>query len=244
MIDYQVLRSRRKTLSLQVKYGQVLVRAPFHLDDQFISSFIQKKDAWLKAKITEQNQTADFCCDFTQGSKLFLFGQLVSLNVIFINSVKKINVYLSPLSDNQQELVIVFSTRYQQKLACELQLRSAIKKRVEGYLKEQAQIIIQPKVEYYAQLTQLTPTAIKIRQYRARWGSCNNRGELSFNYLLMMLPIDVIDYVIIHELCHLQYLNHSKDFWQLVANYYPDYATAKQWIKTNQAALHWRQPLY
>jgi len=244
MIDYQVLRSRRKTLSLQVKYGQVLVRAPFHLDDQFISSFIQKKDAWLKAKITEQNQTVEFCCNFTQGSKLFLFGQLVSLNIIFINSVKKTNVYLSPLSDNQQELVIVFSTRYQQKLACELQLRSAIKKRVEGYLKEQAQIIIQPKVEYYAQLTQLTPTAIKIRQYRARWGSCNNRGELSFNYLLMMLPIDVIDYVIIHELCHLQYLNHSKDFWQLVANYYPDYATAKQWIKTNQAALHWRQPPY
>jgi len=242
MIDYQVLRSRRKTLSLQVKYGQVFVRAPFHLDEQFIRSFIQKKDAWLKAKITEQSQTADLCCDFTQGSKLFLFGQLVSLNIIFADSANKADVYLSPLDDVQQELVIVFSTRSQQKLACKSQLHAAIKKRIERYLKEQAQRIIQPKVDYYAQLTQLTPTAIKIRQYRARWGSCNNKGELSFNYLLMMLPIEVIDYVVIHELCHLRYLNHSKDFWQLVAYYYPDYAIAKQWIKTNQAALHWRHP--
>ncbi len=242
MIEYQVLRSRRKTLSLQVKYGQVIVRAPLHLDEQSIHSFIQKKEAWLKTKITEQNQTADLCCDFTQGSKLFLFGKIVSLNIVFTNTIKKTDVYLSSLNDNHQELVIVFSTRTQQKLTDKLPLAVAVKKCIECYLKEQAHNIIQPKVEYYSRLTQLVPTAIKIRQYRARWGSCNNRGELSFNYLLMMLPIDVIDYVIVHELCHLQYLNHSKNFWQLVANYYPDHVTAKQWVKMNQSALHWRQP--
>jgi len=243
MIEYQVLRSRRKTLSLQVKYGQVFVRAPFHLDEQSISSFIQKKDAWLKAKISEQSQTADLCCDFTQGSTLFLFGQAVSLNIIFTNSVKKTDIYLSSLNDNHQELVIAFSMRSQQKLANKLQLAFAVKKHIEHYLKEQAHNIIQPKVEYYAQLTQLTPTAIKIRQYRARWGSCNNRGEVSFNYLLMMLPIDVIDYVIVHELCHLRHLNHSKNFWQLVAQHFPDFTEAKKWIKSNQSALQWRAPV-
>ena len=243
MIEYQVLRSRRKTLSLQVKYGQVFVRAPFHLDEQFISSFIQKKDAWLKAKVSEQSQTADLCCDFTQGSKLYLFGNLVSLNIIFTSSVKKTDVFLSSLNDSHQELVIVFSKRSQQKLADELQLAVAVKKRIEHYLKEQAHNIIQPKVEYYALLTQLAPTAIKIRQYRARWGSCNNRGEVSFNYLLMMLPVDVIDYVIVHELCHLRHLNHSKNFWQLVAQHFPGFIEAKKWIKSNQSALHWRTPV-
>ena len=242
MIDYQVLRSRRKTLSLQVKRGQVFVRAPLHLDEQFISSFIQKKHAWLKAKITQQSQTADLCCDFTQGSTLFLFGRLVTLNIVFTSSVKKTDVYLSSIDENQQKLVIVFSTRAQLQLTHKSQLAVAVKKCIEQYLKDQAHNIILPKVEYYAQLTQLKPTAIKIRQYRARWGSCNSRGELSFNYLLMMLPIDVIDYVIVHELCHLQHLNHSKDFWQLVTNFYPDYEAAKQWIKSNQSALHWRQP--
>ncbi len=242
MIDYQVLRSRRKTLSLQVRFGQVFVRAPLYLDEQFINSFIKKKEAWLQAKIIEQNQTTNLCCDFTQGSKLFLFGRLVSLNIVFTSSVKKTTVYLSPLIEDKQKLVVDFPTSSLQKLADKSKLIIAVKKRIESYLKEQAQHIIQPRVEHYAQLTQLMPTAIKIRQYRARWGSCNNRGELSFNYLLMMLPMNVIDYVIVHELCHLRHLNHSKHFWQLVAQHFPDFIEAKQWIKSNQSALHWRAP--
>jgi len=242
MIDYQVLRSRRKTLSLQVKHGHVFVRAPYHVDEQLISSFIQKKDAWLRAKIFEQNKTIDFCCNFTQGSKLFLFGRLVTLNIVFAKSGEKSDIFLSEIANEQQELTVILSTRIHHKQSNKLQLALVIKKQIECYFKQQAQNIILPKVEYYAKLTQLAPTAIKIRQYRARWGSCNNRGELSFNYLLMMLPIHVIDYVVVHELCHLRYLNHSKVFWQLVAKYYPDYLEAKKWIKDNQSALHWRIP--
>ena len=242
MIDYQVLRSRRKTLSLQVKHGHVFVRAPFHVDEKFISSFIQKKDAWLRAKITEQNQTADFCCNFTQGSKLFIFGQLVTLNITFDNSDDKSGVFLSKLLNGQQELIIVLPVRIQHKLLNKSQLAVVVKTHIERYFKQQAQKTIIPKVEYYSKLTKLAPTSIKIRQYRARWGSCNNRGELSFNYLLMMLPIHVIDYVIVHELCHLHYLNHSKYFWQLVAKFFPSFIEAKKWIKVNQSALHWRLP--
>ena len=258
MIDYQVLRSRRKTLSLQVKHGHVFVRAPYYVDEQLINSFIQKKDAWLRAKITEQNKMVGFCCNFTQGSKLFLFGQLVTLNIVFANQGNKSgnnsgeklgktsNIFLSKLANEQQELTIVLSTRIHHKvrtkLITELQLAAVVKKHIESYLKKQAQNIILPKVEYYSQLTQLAPTTIKIRQYRARWGSCNSRGELSFNYLLIMLPMHVIDYVVVHELCHLRYLNHSKCFWQLVTNYFPDYLNAKKWIKANQSALHWRTP--
>jgi len=248
MIDYQVLRSRRKTLSLQVKHGHVFVRAPYHVDEKIINSFIQKKDAWLRAKITEQNQTADFCCNFTQGSKLFVFGQLVTLNIIFANCAEKLgeksDTFLSDLINDQKELTIVLPVRIQNKLLNKSQLAVVVKKYIERYFKQQAQKTILPKVEYYAKLTQLVPSSIKIRQYRARWGSCNSRGELSFNYLLMMLPIYVIDYVIVHELCHLHYLNHSKDFWQLVTKYFPDYIEAKKWIKANQSALHWRIPTH
>lgn len=246
MIDYQVLRSRRKTLSLQVKHGQVFVRAPFHVDEKFISSFIVKKDAWLRAKITEQNLTVDYCCNFTQGSTLFLFGQLVTLNIIFASSGEKLgeksDTFLSELINGQQELTIVLLARIQHKLLTKSQLAVVVKKHLERYFTQQAQKIILPKVEYYSTLTKLTPTSIKIRQYHARWGSCNNRGELSFNYLLMMLPIHVIDYVIVHELCHLHYLNHSKYFWQLVGKYFPNYIEAKKWIKAHQSALHWRLP--
>ena len=243
MFDYQVLRSRRKTLSLQVKHGQVVVRVPYHVNDAIIRTFIQQKKAWLKAKITEQNQKSDLCCTFTHGSTLFLFGQLVTLNIVFISRSEKSGVYLSDQGEDQPELVVAIPAPMQKNSSVDKNILSTtVKKRIESYLKQQAQAVIPLKVAYYAQLTQLTHTSIKIRQYRARWGSCNNRGELSFNYLLMMLPMYVIDYVVVHELCHLRHLNHSKDFWLLVEKYFPEYQQAKAWIKANQSALLWRTP--
>lgn len=240
MIEYHLVRSRRKTLSLQVKHGQVYVRAPHHADTDFIESFIKKKNAWLKAKILEQNQTKDLCCDFTQGSQLFLFGQLVTLNIVLENEYTYPHIVLTTLENGQQTLNIHLSIRIQNTLHTPTQWAIAVKKQLENYLAAQANEIIPPKVDYYSQLTKLSPVSINIRKYTARWGSCNNKGELSFNYLLMMLPIEVIDYVIIHELCHLQHLNHSKDFWQLVSKFYPRHQAAKQWIKAHQSALHWR----
>ncbi|MDX2368403.1 MAG: SprT family zinc-dependent metalloprotease [Colwellia sp.] len=237
MIEYQVVRSRRKTLSLQVRHGQVLVRAPYCADEKFISTLIQQKSAWLKAKIAQQSQAGDFGCDFSQGSTLFLFGQLVTLHITF---AKQACTLLTEGINSQQVLTIVLAERDQKKLGNKALLSTAVKKQIEKYLKQQAEDIIPLKVATYSQLTSLTPTSIKIRRYRSRWGSCNNRGELSFNTLLMMLPTYVIDYVIVHELCHLQHLNHSKEFWQLVAKHFPNYIQAKEWTKINQSALLWR----
>lgn len=239
MIEYKVVRSHRKTLSLQVRHGQVLVRAPYCVDEKFINTLIQKKSTWLKAKIAQQSQADVFCCDFSQGSMLFLFGQLVTLHITF---AKQARIFLAEGTNNLEVLHIVLAERNQKKLSNDALLAMAVKKHIEQYFKQQAEELIPLKVATYSQLTSLKPTSIKIRQYRARWGSCDNCGELSFNYLLMMLPTHVIDYVIVHELCHLQHLNHSKGFWQLVAKYFPNYIQAKQWIKTNQSALLWRLP--
>lgn len=242
MMEYNLVRSRRKTLSLQVKSGKIYVRAPYHVDEQYIDSFVKKKKAWLKAKISEQKQTVDLCCNFTQGSNLYLFGQLVTLNIVAGDVNTRSNVTLITLENGQQALTITLSQCIQRNLHTPLQWAIAIKSQLECYFAQQAEKIIPPKVSYYSTLTGLNPTLIKIRKYSARWGSCNSKGELSFNYLLMMLPLDVINYVIVHELCHLQHLNHSKDFWQLVTQYYPQQLAAKQWIKTHQSALHWQMP--
>ena len=241
MIEYQVVRSHRKTLSLQVRHGQVLVRAPYCVDEKFINSFIKKKSTWLKTKIEQQSQADTFCCNFSQGSRLFLSGQLVTLDITF---AKKSSTFLTEDINNLKVLNIVLAERNKKKLSNNDLLVMGVKKQIEKYFKQQAEETIPLKVATYSQLTSLTPTSIKIRQYRSRWGSCNNRGELSFNYLLMMLPDYIIDYVVIHELCHLQHLNQSKEFWQLVAKYFPNYTQAKQWIKTNQSTLLWRLPSY
>ena len=74
---------------------------------------------------------------------------------------------------------------------------------------------------------------ITVRNQKTRWGSCSQTGTLSFNYRLMMAPPEVIDYVIVHELCHLTHMNHSKAFWNQVADILPDYAQRKQWLKAH-----------
>ena len=76
-------------------------------------------------------------------------------------------------------------------------------------------------------------SSVRIRTYRARWGSCNARGELVFNWKLIMTPPSVIDYVVVHELCHLHHLNHGAQFWRCVQQAFPDYRNAVNWLKAN-----------
>lgn len=240
MIDYQLVRSaRRKTLSLQVKQGKVLVRAPYYVDKKTITALVQEKSAWLKAKVIEQSQVSQQHCCFNHGDKLLFLGQLVCLRIAF---APRADIFLLEHAHQAPELNIVLAKRYAIKLDDEKSLRVAVKKRIEDYFKQQAQTIILSKVHHYSELTQLTPTGINIRQYSARWGSCNSNGEVSFNYLMMMLPDFVINYIVVHELCHLRFLNHSPDFWQLVAIYFPDYLQAKQWLKDKQSQLLWQRP--
>lgn len=91
-----------------------------------------------------------------------------------------------------------------------------------------------------AELVRLTGgnyTKITVRNQKTRWGSCSQTGTLSFNYRLMMAPPEIIDYVIVHELCHLTHLNHSKAFWSLVESILPDYKERKLWLKEHGASL-------
>jgi len=244
MIDFQVVRSaRRKTLSLQVKQGKVLVRAPYYVDKKTINALVQEKSAWLKAKVIEQSPLNQQYCSFNHGDKLLFLGQLVRLHISFSNRAETfLTEYSSENLELKPELNIVLAQRHATKLNDKQLLRIAVKKRLEGHFKQQAQTILLSKVSHYSELTQLKHEGINIRQYSARWGSCNSNGEISFNYLMMMLPDYVIDYIVVHELCHLRFLNHSADFWQLVAIHFPNYLQAKQWLKDMQSQLLWRLP--
>ena len=87
------------------------------------------------------------------------------------------------------------------------------------------------RAAYFIQFTGGSYNRISIRDQKTRWGSCSARGTLSFNWRLMLAPPTIADYVIVHELCHLTYMNHSADFWHKVESVYPDYRTARKWLK-------------
>ena len=104
-------------------------------------------------------------------------------------------------------------------------------------LREKARALVTEKVQYYAPLIGVTYNQIAIRAQHTRWGSCSSKGNLNFNCLLALVPIEVLDYVVVHELCHRKELNHSDRFWNEVAKILPDYKVRKKWLKDNGSNL-------
>ncbi len=104
-------------------------------------------------------------------------------------------------------------------------------------LAEKAVKVIPERVAYYAEKIGVTYGRITVRNQKSRWGSCSSRGNLNFNCLLMLTPMEVVDSVVVHELCHRKEMNHSKRFYDEVLKAYPDYYKWNKWLKDNEAAI-------
>ncbi|MGN0324920.1 MAG: M48 family metallopeptidase [Lachnospiraceae bacterium] len=104
-------------------------------------------------------------------------------------------------------------------------------------LAEEALKVIPERVAYYAPLVGVTYGRITIRNQRSRWGSCSGKGNLNFNCLLMKVPPEVLDYVVVHELCHRKEMNHSKRFWAEVERVLPDYRENRRWLKEQGSSI-------
>lgn len=100
-------------------------------------------------------------------------------------------------------------------------------------LKEQARMVLTAKTDEYAKQIGVAYTKIRIGNQKTRWGSCSSRGTISYNWRLIMMPEAIMDYVVVHELCHLKEMNHSVRFWKLVASILPDYQECREWLKKN-----------
>ena len=104
-------------------------------------------------------------------------------------------------------------------------------------LREKARLLVTERVQHYAPLIGVTYHRIAIRTQHTRWGRCSGNGTLNFNCLLALVPMDVLDYVVVHELCHRKELNHSDRFWREVSKILPDYKTSQKWLKENGSNL-------
>ena len=241
-MEYQlILSSRRKTIALQVSNAKVIVRAPHFVKTAYVDKLIQAKLHWLRQKVAEQEKKSLLVPDFT----LKFSGEKLENNpTIYIDGLPH-NIFIEfgreSVIHNKCacSLNVVLSLRYKNLDLNSAVILAKVKSQIQCWFKACIENYVQKKLLVFSQKMSLHPTSFKVRKYKARWGSCNSRAELSFNMLLKMLPDWVVDYVIIHELCHLKHMNHSTNFWQLVAKYYPEYQTAKHWLLKNQAHLSW-----
>lgn len=108
---------------------------------------------------------------------------------------------------------------------------------LENRYKNAARSLFESRVAFYHKITGGSYASITVRDQKTRWGSCSSRGTLSFNYRLIFAPPAVLDYVVVHELCHLTHMNHSKAFWSMVGTVMPDYRIYKNWLRDHGREL-------
>ena len=205
-----------------VRDGTVEVRAPLRASSTIIQEFVAHKSAWIHKQIAEQQKKAQQVYQLKDGFYIPYRGKGYSIKIIQgKNSVT--------LTEQQ----IVISTKSQEQLY--------INKLFDRWLLEQAKLYIPSRVYELAKAFGFFERlkGVKFRKTKTKWGHCNSQGLLQFNPLVMLTPDYVIQYLIIHELCHLRHMNHSKAYWQLVDSFMPDYKSAEQWLKNHGYKLNY-----
>ena len=209
-MDYQLIRSKRKTLSLQINNNaELIVRAPNQLSVIKIEQFIDEKLNWIEKKSKSISLIKPLKPNYTEGEKFLYLGNEYPLSVNTIHA--------KDLSFDGE----IF------------RLNSGGKNEFLSWYKVSFKKIALPSLEYYANNYQLSYNQVRLKTQKTLWGSCSSVNNINLNYLLIGAPISVIDYVIVHELCHSVHKNHSKNFWQLVFSILPNYKASKRWLQVN-----------
>lgn len=215
-MEYKLIRSNRKTISIMInKDAQVVVKAPNRVSQKYIDDFVSSKQDWVHKNIkkmeaiAEQRQPKKY-----DGGEIFmLFGK----------------EYLMCISSVEKKIRIVDDRIYFPQAYLDNPKEHMIK-----WYKAIAKKYLVKRTEQIAAQLDLHPNKIKITSADKRWGSCSSKKNINFSYKLIMANEMAIDYVIIHELCHLLYMNHSRLYWSTVERIMPDYKHHKKYLKTNE----------
>ena len=214
-IPYKIVRSKRKTIALTIdSEAQLVVRAPMKLGEDVIKDFIRKKKKWI---IDKQRQVMDYATK--QSAFILEDGE----NVLYFGKSYAV------LRGNTAEIVIEGNFII---VPASMTLDGFA-----AWMKEQGNDIIRERVDYFANLLGVKYSSVKMSEAKRRWGSCGTGNTLNFAWRLVMCPQSVIDYVVVHELSHITYKDHSAKFWTRVATVMPSYKEAQDWLRLNRKLM-------
>lgn len=222
-IDYVLIQAKRNSIRLSVnESGDVRVYAPKTMRLRDIDAFVASRKDDVQAmtvRVQQRRQAFEAGHPLETGAQLLVLGRPVTLE-IHQAATKR-----ARLEGDRLYLAAPEHDR--------ATLRALIRKALsEAALREIRQLIAEHAPEMGVQ-----PGRIAIREQKSRWGSCSDRHNLNFNWKLMLAPPEALEYVVIHELCHLIEFNHGARFWRLVESRMPDYENPKKWLKENGKML-------
>lgn len=222
--------ARAKRLRLQIESEKpelVLVIPRFALSLQ-IESFLRRQTPWIEKNWNKALKKAAKKPkrNYQDGDTYFYFGEPLSLKLIPSLKWKPV----TRVNGDQLEIALHKATTVSEG-------KKAIKKAVQEFYKQKAQEVIHDRLQFFNEHYGFKYNRVTFRNQKTRWGSCSSAKNLNFNWRLIMAPIEIIDYVVVHELCHLKYMNHSAAFWKLVSERMPAYKECKKWLKENNYLL-------
>jgi predicted metal-dependent hydrolase len=226
-----VRRPYKRSLGLTLKLnGEIRVSAPKGVPLSKIHDFVSSQDLWIQTHLEkyktlrEAHPKKHFC----EGEQLPYMGRTLTLTFEPVGGGKRPCMKVRGeelVCEIRKELWHLFDPK-----AAHPELRSGFC----AFYQKQARELLVSRVRNYAMSMGLVPTGLSFRAQKTRWGSCSSRGKISLNWKLIIAPIEVIDYVVVHELAHLKYYNHSKSFWDLVGTQVADFRVKREWLRDHQ----------
>ncbi len=230
-IEYHIRRGKRKkSIAISISSAcQVVVLAPQVLSKENIREVVRKKSRWILKKQADFKKLRELYPEkeYVSGERLLFLGRKYRLKL------------LDAEDDSAPEPAIIgrrLLIKINKSLVLENRKKTIKEVLAKWYYSRASEILLQ-RAKRYSELLNLVPNKILVRNQQKRWGSCSRSGILRFNWRIALAPISIIDYVVVHEICHLKEKNHSGEFWKQVSLVVPDYKKRRQWLRDNSVGM-------
>ena len=221
----EVIRTdRKRSASICLDGEGIKVRVPKGLSDSYVRDLIQKKSPWIKRKLREAELAVPpRPKEFVSGESFSYLGRNYRLKVLLGDDTPSLKLKGGYL----EATISGFSKTREEEIRFLLL----------DWYRRHAQEKLEEKTHRYAKILQVEPNCVSVKDYKSRWGSCSTTGDISYNWRIVMAPHRIVDYVVVHELCHLLEHNHSAVYWRHVERTIPDFQECREWLKRNSKRL-------
>ena len=232
IINYSInKKSNLKNITIKVKYPDIVtVASPKSINDEYIHDLVLSKSKWILNKLTEFKikETENPPILLIDGDLIPYLGDYYRLSVY-----KETNIIKCSLIFEEDK----FIAKVPYNISSDKQYIELKKLLVNWYLTKGSKLI-KERLSIYSKKLNLYPESITLKEQKTSWGTCSSKGNIYINWKILLAPLDIIDYVLVHELCHLKHMNHSKEYWQLVSTIFPNYKEKRNYLKEYSLKLN------
>ena len=217
---------RRKSASISLQGDIVKVSVPKSLSDNRVRELINKRTAWIKTKLNEESLKPPYKPkEYVSGETFPYLGRNYRLKVTRgdASTIKMVGGYLLATVNHSEK-----NKHY------------TVRHLLETWYHRQAARRLKEKTERLSKVIGVSPKSVSIKNYKSRWGSCSSNGDLTYNWRIILAPHRIVDYVVVHELCHLLEHNHSPKYWKHVEHYVPNWREHRDWLRKHTTELGWQ----